>query len=429
MRIYKYTFYLLILIFLACEDKDGNYRLSEIKIKEINDFEFSPEDLWYALKVESLIDSVTIEVLTENSSSSYIVSAIGNDGADLVARKNIFYLKHGENVINIDVYAEDGTSQRYVIKIRRYPCHITSLINFTLDGINTIPEFNSDSLDYYTEVSDSVSDIRLNIVKGSKYSDLIVYYTNSEGNQFSVKDGFISDLSSGVNIVFAEITSEDDLLTRMYKIVIKKHSSSDSRLKELRLDGFDFTTKFHPETYNYVTNVPNSVYNIRVVPVPENPEVTCEIQMTNRKGDSFNIETDGTVNNLLSGENMIKITVKSKDLTSKTTYIVNVDKKLSSNNNLAFLKVKGFIISPEFSPDNLKYDVSIGADNSVEIDYEREDEESDISLSGYDTNNLSLTRNGKVFSGLKVGVNKLYITVDAEIGLKKKYIINVNKIE
>lgn len=106
------------------------------------------------------------------------------------------------------------------------------------------------------------------------------------------------------------------------------------------------------------------------------------------------------------GNSTASITVKEPVVVNKPP------KNYSSNNNLKFLEIGGYTLSPEFSKNTLEYFVEVpNGTSSINVNATRED------------NTAKISGNGEV--NVKEGNNKIEVKVQAENGNVKVYVINV----
>lgn len=115
----------------------------------------------------------------------------------------------------------------------------------------------------------------------------------------------------------------------------------------------------------------------------------------------------------LKAESRYSLNNATASITVKNPVVVNKPvKEYSSNNNLKSLEVEGYILSPEFSKDNLEYSIEVpNGTESVVISGTKED--SAATISGLGEINVN------------EGINKLEVKVEAENGNTKVYVINV----
>mgnify|MGYP005798596403 FL=1 len=180
-------------------------------------------------------------------------------------------------------------------------------------------------------------------------------------------------------------------------------NKSNADLKSLRVDIEGIVPTFDKNVKQYYLNIQNTINNIDVLAVAENPKSSIEI-------------TGNT--NLKDGLNVISIKVVSEDKTQENIYNINVTKTANldtANTNLETLAIENVLLNPPFDNTITHYDIEISnSTTQLNILAVSENENASTSISG---NN-----------DLKEGNNQIVISVTASNGFTKKYfIINAYK--
>ena len=128
----------------------------------------------------------------------------------------------------------------------------------------------------------------------------------------------------------------------------KPEESNNKLLKSLTVDSYKLTTDFNSDVTEYSLNVGADVETIKIEAVPE--DITAKIKISGN-------------DNLLMGENTIKIAVTAEDGTVKT-YNIYVTKGEETSLGLSKLEIEGYLLNPEFSSSIYEYTLDI-ADTSV----------------------------------------------------------------
>lgn len=184
--------------------------------------------------------------------------------------------------------------------------------------------------------------------------------------------------------------------------------SNDNSLSDLSVSTGTLTPTFNADNLEYTVEVPY-----------ETDKITISATKNHNKAS-----VSGTGEKTLSvGSNQYTITVTAED-GSKRYYKVNVTRTQeevkpaevtkSDDATLKSLEVAGQTINPAFDANNLNYTLIV--DNNVEnldVNAIANDSKATVAISGN--------------KGLKVGVNAITITVTAEDGTVKNYIINVTR--
>lgn len=245
--------------------------------------------------------------------------------------------------------------------------------------------------------------------RSAKNGELIKFKFKAKENglsTFSLDGNFYNSSGQMIQATFKEkqvqIGKEDKVLLNEEEKG-NNTNTSNANLEVLRLDIEGITPDFSSDIYEYYLTVKNSVKDIEVLAISENPNA--------------NIEITGN-NNLKEGLNTIKIKVISEDKKEERNYIIKVTKTSnleSANTNLEILAIENALLNPPFDINETKYTTEI-SNNVQELNVFAvpENENAKVQITG--TNNL------------KDGNNTITIAVTAANGYtKKKYQINVYK--
>ena len=173
--------------------------------------------------------------------------------------------------------------------------------------------------------------------------------------------------------------------------------SSNNNLSNLSSQLVDL--EFDPATLNYDVTVESNITSLNLTATPQHNKATFKII-----GDE----------NFKVGMNVVKVEVTAED-GSKKTYTINVNRLGSSNNNLRTITIED--VDFEFDRNILNYTIDITDKNidSLQIEYELEDENSTVEIIG----NENLTP----------GKNVIKIIVTSEDGERKTYTITANILD
>ena len=180
-------------------------------------------------------------------------------------------------------------------------------------------------------------------------------------------------------------------------------NKSNADLKSLRVDIEGIVPTFDKNVKQYYLNVQNTINNLDVLAIAENPNSSIEII-----GNT----------NLKDGLNVISIKVVSEDKTQENIYNINVTKTANldtANTNLETLAIENVLLNPPFDNTITHYNIEISnLTTQLNILAVPENENASTSISG---NN-----------DLKEGNNQIVISVTASNGFTKKdFIINAYK--
>ena len=176
---------------------------------------------------------------------------------------------------------------------------------------------------------------------------------------------------------------------------------NNSNLDVLRLNEVGISPDFNKNIKEYYFIADESISNLEVTALPENPNATVNI-------------TGNT--NLKNGLNKIKIEVVSENKKNKSEYIINVTKTddiEDANANLENLAIEGGTLSPEFDNNITKYNTEVeDTMEKLNILAIAEDERAKVEIVGGEK--------------LEYGNNTINIKVTAVNGITtKNYVVNV----
>jgi hypothetical protein len=307
-----------------------------------------------------------------------VIGTASHAGATVIGNVEDMILDVGDNIVNITVTAEDGTSMNYTLTIRRLSNDAT-LKSLKVNSGTLSPPFDAYTTSYTVNVANSVTGID---VSGTANHVNATVGGNVIGKTLDVGD----------NIVNITVTAEDDTTSMLYTVTIHR-LSSDATLSSLTLSSGSLS--FHADTTDYTVSVANSVTLIDV------------IGAANHAGASVigNV-SDKT---LEVGDNIVDITVIAEDSTSMT-YTVTIH-RLSNDATLNNLTVSSGTLP--FDANTTGYMVSIANDVTL------------IDVIGTASHPAAMVSGNVSGKALDVGNNTVSITVVAEDGTVRTYTVTL----
>lgn len=246
---------------------------------------------------------------------------------------------------------------------------------------------------------------------GAKKSELgkLKFKAKDEGTANFVIDGeFYTEKGQLIQTKFetlqVQIGKEETILEKQAKEEQGSNTqSNNANLQVLRLNIEGMVPSFQTDVYDYDLTVENSVNDIEVLAVTENPN--AQIKITGNNG-------------LKQGVNTITIKTISEDKTQEKNYKIKVTKTPNlelANTNLEILAIENILLNPPFENSITKYNVQISNETTkLNIFAVPENEQGKVEIKGNDN--------------LKEGNNVITITVTAPNGITKRdYIINAYK--
>jgi len=177
----------------------------------------------------------------------------------------------------------------------------------------------------------------------------------------------------------------------------------NDNLQILRLNIEGITPEFDTNTYDYYLIVPNTMNEVEVLAVSENPNAVVNVE-----GNT----------NLKEGLNTVKIKVISEDKKEQKIYTIHVTKTANANlanTNLEILAIENTLLNPTFEASITRYSAEVSQQTeNLNIFTVPENENAKVQITGG--------------ANLKEGDNRVTIVVTAENGFSiKKYEIVVHR--
>lgn len=229
--------------------------------------------------------------------------------------------------------------------------------------------------------------------KENGVSNIVVIgeFYNSDGNKVELENG-IKQIQIGEN-------KEAD----HFEKIGESNLPDDTNLSTLRINQEGITPDFSPDIKEYYFIANKEIDNLEVTAIPKNPNSVVTITGND---------------NLIIGKNTIDIKVESEDKTKIDIYKIYVTKTENiekANANLETLAIRQVTLNPEFDNNITQYKAEIANDvNKIDILAIPEKQNAIVKIVGNDE--------------MKIGSNKIEITVTAEDGITdKKYVLEVYK--
>ena len=271
--------------------------LSGLTLSDVSFGTFAAATTSYTASVANSVSETTVTPTVNDPGASYVIKLGGVTDAD-----GTVALAVGENVITIEVTAEDGkTTSSYTVTVTRAepetPVQESSdatLSGLTLSGVS-FGTFDSTTTSYTASVANGVSETT------------VTPTVNDSGASYIVKLGGVTDsdgtvaLAVGSNVITVEVTAEDDETARTYTVTVTRAAppSTDATLSGLTLNGVNFGT-FASGTISYTAGVANGVTQTTVTPTVNHSGATFTIKLGGVT------DADGTLS-LAVGANVVTV--------------------------------------------------------------------------------------------------------------------------
>ena len=206
------------------------------------------------------------------------------------------------------------------------------------------------------------------------------------------------------------------------KITLKDIKATDDENNEVTISEVSTTVKVL-DNNSFLTNIKLDDKNIDTYGVTFAPNTTnYTINVTKKSSINISVEKSSTVSvagtgtkNLTCGVNNIDIISTSEDKTNKTTYKLVINRTCDSDTTLKNIVISSGKLNPSYVASTRSYNVDVTKD----IDK--------ITISAVKNNDTQKVTGVVKDYALKFGENKFIITVVAENGSSKDYVITVNR--
>lgn len=172
-----------------------------------------------------------------------------------------------------------------------------NLKSLSVKGFSLSPTFSKDILEYTLQVQMDTEKLEIN--------------TETENEKATVKVQGNETLAEGENIVKIIVTAEDGKNTKTYTIKVNKEEEIFG-LQSLIIKDTDIADLFQTDVYEYQIEI-GDIDELEIEAIATNEDATIEI-LGNEE--------------LVEGENIITIIVKSKDEEKTVTYQIKANKKI-----------------------------------------------------------------------------------------------------
>ncbi len=232
--------------------------LSGLTLSDVDFGTFSSDTESYTASVAYSVSQTTVTPTVNDSGADYFIKLDGVTDAD-----GTVSLAVGENVITVEVTAEDDTTTKtYTVTVTRAsPLSADATLKaLTLSDVD-FGTFASGTESYIASVAFSVS------------QTTVTPTVNDSGAKYVIKIGGVTDadrtvsLAVGANVITVEVKAEDDDTTKTYTVTVTRAAppSSDATLKSLSLSNVSIGT-FNSVTTSYTAQAAYSVSETTVTP-------------------------------------------------------------------------------------------------------------------------------------------------------------------
>ncbi len=254
------------------------------------------------------MDETAVTPTTSHGGAGYVIKLGGVLDAD-----GSLPLAQGDNVITVEVTAEDGVSdQTYTVTVtREAPASDATLSALALSRITLDPAFAAETSAYAATVDYAVDETA------------VTPTTSHGGAGYVIKLGGVLDadgtlpLAQGDNVITVEVTAEDGVSDQTYTVTVTREApASDATLSALALSRITLDPAFAAETSAYTATVDYAVDETAVTPTTSHGGAGYVIKLGGV------LDADGSLP-LAQGDNVITVEVTAEDGVSDQTYAVS----------------------------------------------------------------------------------------------------------
>lgn len=354
-------------------DMTGNANIETLEIVDPKtDIHFDPDITDYYFSVPNEYTNVELKVTLEDPEATFKV--LDNENFEI-----------GLNTVSIEVTAKNGEVKTYMLNIYREQSGNTFLSELTVSHNNKdyelSPTFNKVISAYIVSVPNEVEEVLLS--------------AKAEHNLTTISGLGKKILKTGTNNYQITATAEDGS-TQIYSVSIIRAKDNDATLKSLDILESSLSPEFASNTFEYFIDVNPGVTSLQIKPIPTSPAARYEII-----GNS----------SFVIGENIVKIIVTAEDGT-KNIYVIHINRIPNSNTYLKSLTTDQVDMTSIFSKEKEEYQITV--ENDIDT----------LKVDAIPEESLSIVT-GAISYRLKTGNNKISITVMAEDGSSRTYLIDV----
>lgn len=406
---------LIVVYLLSCENLSSDSTLKMIKVNDTKLSNFKSNVYQYIVEVTNDVNEIRVDAVTNNSYSKVKITALDPNEEELSVKGSLVSgLLTGNNIIYLNVEAEDGNKDIYKIIVTKIPSENADLSELKISEFNLDKAFNADSLQYIVEIGFEISSLEFNLKASSGAATIYISANNSSDHSLHVDNGVIEGFTTGKNVVIVTVTAESKKNNKTYIIYVNKALSSNPELEALSIQGVEFDREFIPGNFEYNAEVSAIKSNIIIQYSSMHHSTVVQIKATDLNEKNLNVE-DNSIS-LFTGVNKIELLCISEDKSKTLTYKIFVNKLPSSDATLSNLSITGVQISPIFEPPKTDYSAYLDekTDNVLIVaTLSCERAKLNISADLNKGNSVTIDNNNRI-SNIKSGKTKIDLQVIAE---------------
>jgi len=227
---------------------------------------FNSENKYTLVEVPYKTTKVNYSLETEDSDATTEVKVKNEVGVTSTVTGDEIMLSTGINEITITVTAQNSMKKTYTVFVTRTKNNDATLKTITVKNIrgtqSEVITVTPDTDTYYVTVDEK---------KEVLYS-LEVLYAKSDAKATVTLDSDLPLITSNAGVFPNEfnihVVAEDGQTEHNYKLLVRRPKSSDTRIKEVELNGATNESTFKDNVYAYTLNIPynRDTFTIRGIP-------------------------------------------------------------------------------------------------------------------------------------------------------------------
>lgn len=385
----------------------------------------------YTIEVENNISDISLNVEKDHDKASVTYKFKGETVTDL----NDLSLDYGDNLVEVLVTAQDGTTNTYKVNVKRKKSDNAYLSNLSIENKTLTPTFNKNTYTYSVNTKYSDTSYNLSYTKDNSNSTVIVKHNNAV-----VSDISNITLVNGDNTITVEVTAQDGITIKTYTINIHKPVRTISTNLDtyvINLDtasmpyGIDYVVK---EDDVEIDNYELDEININIVSdftgtLVKNKGYISLSNLNSCKGKTYTL----TIKSGNSQKDVIVKVITNNYFIS--TYATNYDLIKSSTNNSRSIIINNNIITgtPNISAitggirikkdDNHYIDVVSSNPSLISVSYDNNDSLNSLVVKASTTSTTGsavLTIKGYAFD------SQVDDTMEVTVTIKNKFDVTIN---
>ena len=381
---------------------------------------FDPDTLSYSVEVPSTTESIDISPVGTASDATVAISVNGTKVETNTIPAKIA-LASATTTIIFDVSAKKNTiTKQYTVVVKKLTGASTNanLSGISLSAGNLSPFFDPNITAYNAELPKGTESVSVTAIAAGVGATVKVNGTEKQPVSILSKD-----LENPVSV---EVTAEDGTTKKVYSVVVKIITTSQSAnadLVRLTLSSGMLSPVFSANTLAYSTELPKDTKEVSVTATAAGINATVTVN-----DDKVDSAKQSSAITLVEGNNLITVVVTAENGKIKKTYTITATvlaAEVSPNANLAKLVLSKGNLNPAFSEDVTSYtSIVSNSDSSITVTPTAVSQKAAVTVNTFPVS--SGTESQPII--LNEGENTITIVVTPQDTIKPKtYTLNVTR--